>query len=108
LLLEDYPSKIIGWQGPRSRPANVWALALGKDRPLLTNADHERYQSLMRQYARMPLSWQRWLRLSLGRVLFGAGHFAPYLQQELWQTRLLNTPYASRRLAPQLASPINL
>ena len=25
MLLEDYPSKIVGWQGPPTRPANVWA-----------------------------------------------------------------------------------
>ena len=28
VLLESYPNRLVGWHGPRRRPANVWALAL--------------------------------------------------------------------------------
>jgi SAM-dependent methyltransferase len=28
LLLERFPSKVLGWNGPRSRPAHVWAVGL--------------------------------------------------------------------------------
>ena len=30
-LLEEYPSKILGWHGPKQRPAHVWALACRED-----------------------------------------------------------------------------
>jgi SAM-dependent methyltransferase len=90
VLLEDYPSKLIGWHGPSSRPANVWALAFREGRPAITAADHARYREAMRLHARMPLPWPRRMRLGLGRLLFGGGHFAPLLQRERWQMRLLN------------------
>jgi SAM-dependent methyltransferase len=89
LLLEDYPSKLIGWHGPDSRPANVWALAFREDHPPITIADLQRYQELMHRHARMPLPWLRRLRLGIGRLLFGGGHFAPHLLRERWQTRLV-------------------
>src|SRR5262249_35919127 len=38
MLLEDYPNKILGWQGPVKRPANVWALAFREKRPRFTRA----------------------------------------------------------------------
>jgi SAM-dependent methyltransferase len=90
MLLDDYPSKLIGWHGPPSRPANVWALAFRQDAPRITAADHRRYRQAMHAHARMPLPWPRRLRLSLGRLLFGGGHFAPLLQRERWETRLRN------------------
>jgi SAM-dependent methyltransferase len=90
LLLDDYPSKIVGWHGPDTRPANVWALAFREDRPAITAAEYVRYQERMHQYARMPLPWPRRLRLNVGRLLFGGRHFAPLLLRERWRTRLLN------------------
>jgi SAM-dependent methyltransferase len=90
LLLESYPSRVIGWHGPASRPANVWAVAFREERRFLTPAQHAHYQALLRQHARMPLPWLRRLRLGLGALLFGHGHFAPYLLREQWQTRCRN------------------
>jgi SAM-dependent methyltransferase len=100
LLLDDYPSKILGWQGPATRPANVWALAFGPDRPPISPAQYQTYQTLMRRYARMPLPWPRRLRYALGRLLFGRGPFAPYLDRDRWQTRCLNRRGPARRRAP--------
>ena len=45
LLLEAYPSKILGWNGPTTRPANVWCLAFREDRPPITPAQFDRYQT---------------------------------------------------------------
>jgi SAM-dependent methyltransferase len=87
LLLERYPGKVIGWHGPASRPANVWAVAFREARPAISAAQHARYRELLRQHARMPLPWLRRLRLRLGALLFGRGHFSPYLQRDTWQTR---------------------
>src|SRR5581483_6940404 len=36
LLLQDYPSRLIGWHGPTRRPASVWALAFREERPAIT------------------------------------------------------------------------
>lgn len=97
LLLEAYPNKIVGWHGPESRPANVWALAFREECPPLTVECHRLYRQALARHARMPLSWSRWLRLRLGAMLFGRGHFAPYLDRERWQTRCLSRPLAPPR-----------
>jgi SAM-dependent methyltransferase len=86
LLLRRYPNKILGWQGPTTRPANVWALAFREDRPPVTSGQFEAYQRRLRSYARQPLAWGRGLRYRLGRWLCGRGPFAPYLDQERWET----------------------
>src|SRR5438270_9744982 len=36
MLLQKYPSKILGWHGPKQRPAHVWALAFRERRPAVT------------------------------------------------------------------------
>jgi SAM-dependent methyltransferase len=86
LLLEDYPHKILGWHGPGKRPASVWALAYREQGPSITRQQFERYRALLRTYARQPLSWGRKLRFRLGRLLCGRAPFAPWLDQERWET----------------------
>lgn len=90
MLLEDYPSKIVGWQGPPTRPANVWALAFREGRGPIRPAEYTRYRSLMERYAREPLPWLRRLRYRIGRLLCGRRPFAPWLDREQWQARCLN------------------
>jgi SAM-dependent methyltransferase len=86
VLLQDYPTQIIGWHGPAKRPAGVWALAFREGRPPITPRQFEHYRELLRRYARQPLSWHRRWRYGLGRWLCGRGPFAPYLDQEHWET----------------------
>jgi SAM-dependent methyltransferase len=86
LLLRDYPNKIIGSHGPAKRPANLWAVAFREDRPPVTPEEYACYRRLMAAYARQPLPWRRHLRYRLGRFLCGRGPFAPYLDQERWET----------------------
>jgi SAM-dependent methyltransferase len=86
VLLEDYPSKILGWHGPAKRPASVWALAFREKRPRITRAEFEGYRARVREYAREPLAWSRKLRYRIARLLCGRGPFAPYLDQERWET----------------------
>jgi SAM-dependent methyltransferase len=90
LLLDDYPSKIIGWHGPKTRPSNVWALAFRADRPPISEREYRLYQTRMNAYAQLPLPWFRRLRYQVGRVLCGRRPFAPYLDRERWQTQCLN------------------
>lgn len=84
LLLEPYPEKLIGWHGPATRPANVWALAFREGRPPVTPAQRQGYERRMRQYAREPLGPFRLARYLLGRALFGSRPFAPWLQRNRW------------------------
>jgi SAM-dependent methyltransferase len=86
VLLEAYPTKIIGWHGPRKRPANVWAVAFRERRPSVTAAQFQRYRTLLGQYTRHPLPWGRRLRYRLAGLLCGRGPFAPYLDQQRWET----------------------
>jgi SAM-dependent methyltransferase len=86
LLLEDYPSKLLGWHGPAKRPSNVWALAFREGRPPITRAQFEAYRERVRRYAREPLPWAKRVRYRLGRWLCGRRPFAPYLDQERWET----------------------
>ena len=90
LLLRDYPSKILGWHGPKTRPSNVWALAFRSGRPPITTAEFAAYRSAMECHAHMPLPWLRRWRYRLGRLLCGRRPFAPWLDRERWECRLLH------------------
>jgi SAM-dependent methyltransferase len=96
LLLEDYPSKLLGWHGPPRRPANVWALAFRERHPPITQDQFEHYRGLLARHARQPLSWFRALRYRLGRLLCGSRPFAPYLDRDKWETECLNPTFPSR------------
>lgn len=96
VLLEPYPSKIIGWHGTRNRPANVWAVAFGPDRPPISAERYERYRELMGRYAHEPeSSWTRRVRYRLGSMLFGKGPFASYLDRNCWSCLCLNEAASS-------------
>ncbi|HEY1859812.1 MAG TPA: methyltransferase domain-containing protein [Gemmataceae bacterium] len=86
LLLNDFPNKIIGWQGPKTRPANVWALALGPTHPPLTPQQYHRFRELLGHYGREPLAPMRRLRYQVGRWISGRRPFSPYLDQARWET----------------------
>jgi SAM-dependent methyltransferase len=86
VLLDRYPTRIIGLHGPQKRPANVWALAFREGRPTITHAEFERYRRLLGRYARQRLTLRRGIRYRIGRWFCGRGPFAPYLDRERWET----------------------
>ncbi len=86
MLLEDYPTRILGWHGPRSRPAHVWALAFRAENPAVNPISFDRYRQLLGRYAREPLPWFRRWRYRLGSWLFGRRPFLPFLEQNNWET----------------------
>jgi len=88
LLLEQYPTRILGWHGAPRRPRNVWAAAFRENSALPTQEQFARYRTLLDRYAREPLSPIRYLRYQLGRLLCGRGPFAPHLDRERWRTEL--------------------
>jgi SAM-dependent methyltransferase len=84
-LLESYPTRLLGWHGPKKRMANVWAVGFREQTRLPTAADLEKYRERMRLYARDPLPWHRRLRYQAGRLLCGRGAFAPQLDRDRWE-----------------------
>lgn len=92
-LLEDYPSKLLGWHGPTKRPSSVWAVACREGRPAITAAEFEHYRTLLARYAHDPLPWGRWLRYRVGRMLFGRIPFSPYLDRNKWETECLSPAF---------------
>jgi SAM-dependent methyltransferase len=102
LLLEPYPSRVIGWHGPPKRPANVWSLALGQDAAPIRGEQFDQYRERLGRYARQPLAWSRRARYGLARLLCGRGPFAPYLDQEKWETQCQTV--VSRRMRVSIRS----
>jgi SAM-dependent methyltransferase len=102
LLLRPYQSKIVGWHGPPTRPANVWALAFRDGRPPISAAEYAAYEARMREYARLPLPWSRRLRYRLASLFVGRRPFAPYLDRECWQSKCLNNAAACFSVLPSL------
>lgn len=92
LLLEKYPRRILGWHGPKKKPANVWAVGFREEHQGFSREAFERYRQLLSRHARAPLGWGRRLRYRLGSLLFGRGHFAPILELERWETHVALTP----------------
>ena len=98
VLLEDYPHRVLGWHGALMRPASVWALAFREARAPISAEQFEKYRTLLGRYAREPLSWARRLRYQAARLISGRGHFAPFLDQEKWETRYRTTSVQAYRL----------
>jgi SAM-dependent methyltransferase len=87
VLLDKYPSKILGWHGPSQRPAHVWAMACREGRQPITDHEFTCYRRLLHEYAREPdKSWTRRVRYRLASLLCGRGPFAPYLDRNHWET----------------------
>jgi SAM-dependent methyltransferase len=103
LLLEEYPSKLIGWHGTRNRPENVWAVAYREGHAPITEREACEYRRRMLRYARQPMGWFRSLRYLLAGLISGRGPLAPFLDREDWSAEVLNEP-AHRRAAANEAA----
>jgi SAM-dependent methyltransferase len=102
-LLEKYPFKIIGWHGPKARPANVWAMAYREARRPIGAEQFASYKKLLDKYCREPdRSWTRRLRYRMARLVCGRGPFAPFLDRNRWESICLNAKVESFRLASPL------
>jgi SAM-dependent methyltransferase len=85
VLLEAYPIRVLGWHGPAKRPANVWALAFREQHPPVSQAQLERYRSLLDRFAHEPMSWFKKCRYRLARWICGRGPLQPYLDHDRWE-----------------------
>ena len=95
LLLEKYPTRILGWHGPERREANVWAAAFRENAVMPTEEQYGKYRQLLGEYAREPLPWTRRLKYQIGRAICGRRPFAPHLDREKWDTVLHAGPTAA-------------
>jgi SAM-dependent methyltransferase len=107
LLLDGYPSRLTGWHGPPKRPANVWALALGEAAAPIRGEQFDQYRERLRLYARQPQKWGRKLRYGLARLLCGRGPFAPYLDQENWETQCQTVVSRRMRVSTPSRAPFS-
>ena len=105
LLLDNYPSRLTGWHGPAKRPANVWSFALREEAASITGEQFDQYRERLRLYARQPRSWVRLLRYRAARLLCGRGPFAPYLDQEKWETQCQTVVYRRMRISTAAQAP---
>ncbi|MGL4464906.1 MAG: methyltransferase domain-containing protein [Planctomycetia bacterium] len=88
VLLEKYPTRILGWHGPEKRPLNVWAAAF-REEATVSAEQFAKYQELLRTRATEgPLPPVRRLRYELGRILCGSRPFACDLERDRWSTEL--------------------
>lgn len=87
-LLQEYPTRVLGWHGPDRRPLNVWAAGF-RERARVPNEEQiAAYKQRLARYGKEPLQWNRRLRFGLGRVLCGRRPFAPHLDREKWSTEV--------------------
>jgi SAM-dependent methyltransferase len=105
LLLESFPSKLFGWHGAAKRPANVWALAFREEADAISGEEFDAYRERLRLYARQPLSQSRRLRYAMARLFCGRGPFAPYLDQDKWETQCQTEVCRKTRKTPTLLLP---
>jgi SAM-dependent methyltransferase len=85
LLLDSYPTRILGWHGPARRPLHVWAVGF-RSQAILSADQVANYENALGKYAHEPLPWSRRLRYELGRVLCGRRPFGPHLDRNRWHS----------------------
>lgn len=74
LLLQDFPQRLIGAQGPAKRPRRVWAIAFGREAPPVTAAQLAHFRRRLEVHAqRRP---KLGARLRAGVVAFLGGRRA--------------------------------
>jgi SAM-dependent methyltransferase len=88
VLLDRYPTRVVGWHGPVRRPLDVWVAAFREGAAVPTAGQLAKYRELLSRYAVEPLGWGRRVRYGLGRVLCGRRPFAPHLDRNRWHTEV--------------------
>ena len=79
----------------------VWCVAFREQCRLPSPAEIERFQELMKKYAREPLGWKRQVLFRAGRALCGRRPFAPHLDRNRWKMEL-------RGFDPAANSPLQI
>jgi SAM-dependent methyltransferase len=89
LLADHYPSRLLGQQGPKTKPHNVWAVAFrSRTAPDQLTTFRER----LKLHAHEPMPWTRRLRYWLGRLVAGRRPFTPWFDRDRWSIEWKETP----------------
>lgn len=89
VLLEEYPTRIVGSQGPADEPLSVWAIALRERAEPFSAEQFERLKAAVGEHAREPLRWQRRIRYQVFDMIDRRKLCARLLQQEDWRLELI-------------------
>jgi SAM-dependent methyltransferase len=100
LLGDHYPSRLLGQQGPKTKPLNVWAVAF---RSRTAPDQLETFRERMKIHAHEPLAWSRRLRYWLGRLVAGRRPFTPWFDRDRWSVEWKENP-AHEQLATEHSS----
>jgi SAM-dependent methyltransferase len=89
VLLEEYPTRIVGSQGPVAEPLSVWALGLREQAAPFTADQFARLKNAIALHARQPLRWQRRLRYRVFDMIDRRKLCSRLLEQENWRQELI-------------------
>jgi SAM-dependent methyltransferase len=88
LLEREFPQRILGQCGPRTRPLHVWAVAFGHDYPPISDEQVADYEAAISRYAKSPPETLRTLRYLSVQWLVGRRPMAPHLDRDLFELQL--------------------
>ncbi len=88
-LLEKYPQKLIGLQGPSNKPLQIWALAYKAPAPVITAELHQQFKRAMQRFAYEPVPLWKNLRYSLASLISGKRPFDTFMNVNRWETIVL-------------------
>jgi hypothetical protein len=99
-LLEDqFPQRILGWQGPAKRPSNVWTVAFGPAYEQVSPDQIDSYTQSIRKHAHSPSEPGRTIRYTIARLFCGKGPFSPHLERDAFAIELRQRSIAKQRAA---------
>lgn len=105
-LLEDYPCKILGWNGTDKRPIGVWALAVREEHPAVSADEFCRFKNRLEAYGPQPMTLRKRVRYRLGSWLFGRRAFSTVLDRDRWHAELHHSPLTTHH-SPLTATDSN-
>ncbi|QDU59651.1 hypothetical protein Pan216_04820 [Planctomycetes bacterium Pan216] len=88
LVLEGYPSRVVGTQGLGKRPTHVWGIG---SRHAIEEATFAELQGRIDDYAAEPLRLSTRIRYELGRLICGPRPFEPWLTRSRGTCELISS-----------------
>jgi SAM-dependent methyltransferase len=88
LLEQEFPQRLHGQCGPRTRPLHVWVVAFGRDYPPVSEEQVANYEAAISRCAKSPTQSLRTLRYRATQWLVGRRPFATYLERDSFELQL--------------------
>lgn len=83
-LLQDYPQRIVGYQGAPRRPLAVWCAAFGREFPPISPAQMVHFRRCLERFVRDPLTLGERVRLRFTRLVAGRRAVRHVLDRNRW------------------------